>query len=79
MTKALSYYKSKNVNIVIITSLIVSIIITNSFVIFSPDENTRFYNAGLTSAITVGVALVICLIQAPELNNAINITVSVVK
>ena len=63
MTKVLSYYKSKNVNIVIITSLIVSIIITNSFVIFSPDESTRFYNAGLTSTITVGVALVICLIQ----------------
>ena len=63
MTKVLSYYKSKNVNIVVITSLIVSIIITNSFVIFSPDENTRFYNAGLTSAITVGVALVICLVQ----------------
>ena len=63
MTKVLSYRKVKNVNIVIITSLIASIIITNSFVIFSPDENTRFYNAGLTSAITVGVALVICVVQ----------------
>jgi hypothetical protein len=62
LTKVL-IYKSKNVNIVVITSLIVSIIITNSFVIFSPDERTRFYNAGLTSAITVGVALVICLVQ----------------
>jgi hypothetical protein len=62
LTKVL-IYKSKNVNIVILTSLIVSIIITNSFVILSPDEKTRFYNAGLTSAITVGVALVICLIQ----------------
>jgi hypothetical protein len=59
----LSYYKIKDVNIVVITSLIVSIIITNSFVIFSPDEDTRFYNAGITSAITVGVALVICLVQ----------------
>ena len=63
MTKVLSYYRSKNVNIVIITSLIASIIITNSFVVFSPDENARFYNAGLTSTITMGVALVICLIQ----------------
>jgi hypothetical protein len=62
LTKVL-IYKSKNVNIIILTSLIVSIIITNSFVIFSPDERTRFYNAGLTSAITVGVALVICLVQ----------------
>jgi hypothetical protein len=63
LTDVLSYYKSKNVNIVVITSLIVSIIITNSFVIFSTDENTRFYNAGLTSTITTGIALVICLIQ----------------
>ena len=62
MTKVL-IYKSKNVNIVIITSLIISIITTNSFIIFSPDENTRLYNAGITSAITVGVALVICLVQ----------------
>jgi hypothetical protein len=63
LTNVLSYYKSKNVNTVVITSLIVSIIITNSFVIFSPNEDTRFYNAGLTSTITMGVALVICLIQ----------------
>ena len=63
MTNLLSYYKSKNVNTVVITSLIVSIIITNSFVIFSADESTRFYNAVLTSTITTGVALVICLIQ----------------
>jgi hypothetical protein len=62
LTKVL-IYKSKNVNIVIITSLIISIITTNSFIIFSPDENTRLYNAGITSAITVGVALVICLVQ----------------
>jgi hypothetical protein len=63
LTNVLSYDKSKNVNIVITTSLIASIIITNSFVIFAPDENARFYNAGLTSTITMGVALVICLIQ----------------
>jgi hypothetical protein len=63
LTKVLSYYKIKNVNIVIITSLIVSVIITSSFVIFSPDESSRFYNAGLTSTITMGVALVVCLIQ----------------
>ena len=63
MTNVPSYHKSKNVNIVVITSLIVSIIITNSFVIFSPNEGTRFYNAGLTSTITTGVALVVCLIQ----------------
>ena len=72
MTKVLSYYKSKNVNIVIITSLIVSIIVTNSFVIFSPDEDTRFYNAGLTSALTVGVGLVICLIQVYRYKRSIH-------
>jgi hypothetical protein len=62
LANVLSYCKS-NVNIVVITSLIVSIIITNSFVIFSADVSTRYYNAGLTSTITTGVALVICLIQ----------------
>ena len=31
--------------------------------ILSPDENTRFHNASITSTITVGVALAICLIQ----------------
>jgi hypothetical protein len=72
LTKVLSYYKSKNVNIVIITSLIVSIIVTNSFVIFSSDENTRFYNAGLTSALTVGVGLVICLIQVYRYKRSIH-------
>ena len=72
MTKILSYYENKNVNIVIITSLIASIIITNSFVIFSPDENTRFYNAGLTSALTVGVGLVICLIQVYRYKRSIH-------
>ena len=64
MTKVISHCKSKNVNIVILTLLIASIIIINSFIIFSPDERTRFYNAGLTSAITIGVALVLCLVQA---------------
>ena len=59
----LSYYEGKRLNIVIIASVIVSIIITNSFVIFSPDENTRFNNAGMMSTITIGVALVICIIQ----------------
>jgi hypothetical protein len=32
-------------------------------VIYSPNDASRFYNAGLTSTLTVGVALVICLIQ----------------
>jgi hypothetical protein len=61
--KILTSYEDKRVNLIVIITLIASILITNSFIIFSPDENTRFYNAGLTSAITVGVALAICLVQ----------------
>lgn len=63
MTKTISYPKSRNVNAIIIVSLIISIIITNSFVIFSPDENTRSYNAIVTSTVSVGAALAICLVQ----------------
>ena len=63
MTKILSYYESKKDNIVIIASLIVSIIITNSFIVFSPSEDSRAYNAILTSTVSLGVALVICLVQ----------------
>ncbi len=62
MTKILSYNSERD-NVIIVASLIISIVITNSFVIFSPDEDTKFYNASLTSTITVGLALVICIIQ----------------
>src|SRR5215208_3818200 len=62
MAKILSY-ENKRSNAVVEAVLIISIIITNIFIILSPDENTRFYNASLTSTITVGVALAICLIQ----------------
>src|SRR5215204_6475027 len=62
MTKILSY-KNERDNVIIVASLIISIVITNSFVIFSPDEDMRFYNASLTSTIAVGLALVICIIQ----------------
>lgn len=62
MEKILTY-RSGSINAVIISSLIVSVIITNSFVIFSPNVDTRSYNAILTSTISVGVALVVCLVQ----------------
>jgi uncharacterized membrane protein len=62
MAKILSY-ENKRSNAVVAAALAVSIVITNTFVILSPDENTRFHNASITSTITVGVALVICLIQ----------------
>lgn len=62
MAKILSY-ENKRGNALVVAALVVSIVITNAFVIFSPDENTRFRNASITSIITVGVALGICLIQ----------------
>lgn len=63
MKKILTHRSSRKVNAVVISSLFVSVIITNSFVIFSPDVDTRSYNAILTSTISVGVALVVCLVQ----------------
>jgi len=62
MARILSYV-NKESNAVIVAALAVSIVITNLFVILSPDENTRFYNASITSTITIGAALVICLVQ----------------
>jgi hypothetical protein len=62
MAKILFHENNKS-NAIVVAALIVSIVITNIFVIFSPDKNIRFYNAGMTSTITIGVALVICLIQ----------------
>ena len=61
---------------IILASLIVSVVITNIFVIFSPDEASRFYNAGLTSTITIGIALVICLVQVYRYKRKIQITAS---
>jgi hypothetical protein len=61
MSKILSY-KNKRNSIVIIL-LIVSIVITNSFIIFSPDDDSRFYFSGLTSTLTLGVALVIFIVM----------------
>jgi hypothetical protein len=63
LKKILTHRSSRKVNAVVISSLFVSVIITNSFVIFSPDVDTRSYNAILTSTISVGAALVVCLVQ----------------
>ena len=56
-------YENKTRNSVVLAALIITVFITNIYVILSPDDSTRFYNAGLTSTITIGVALVICLMQ----------------
>lgn len=62
MSKILSYKDSRN-NIVILVSLIASIIIANSFIVFSPDENSRSYFSDLTSTVTVGIPMVIAFIM----------------
>ncbi len=62
MAKILSYNNKRN-NITIIISLIVSIVITNSFIIFSPDENSRSYSSNLTSTITVGIPMVTAFVM----------------
>jgi hypothetical protein len=43
--------------------LITSILVTNSFIAFSPDEDSKFYFSGLTSTLGLGAALVIAIIM----------------
>jgi hypothetical protein len=62
MAKILSY-KNKRNNLIIIISLAISIAITNSLIVFSPDEDSRFYFSNLTSTLTVGVPLVIAFVM----------------
>ena len=62
MTKILSY-KNKTDSVIVIVSLIISIVITNSFIVFSPDENSRFYFSNLTSTLTAGVPLAIAFVM----------------
>src|SRR5919106_4566409 len=56
-------YESRTINRIVVIGLIAAIVLTNIFVVFSPSENARFYNAGLTATLTIGVALVICMVQ----------------
>jgi hypothetical protein len=62
MAKILSYKNNRDKFLVIVL-LIISIVITNSFIIFSPDEDSRFYFSGLTSTLALGVALVISIVM----------------
>jgi hypothetical protein len=43
--------------------LIISILVTNSFIVFSPNEDSKFYFSGLTSTLGLGAALVIAIIM----------------
>src|ERR671910_253192 len=63
MTKILPHRNKRDNIIIAIVSLITSIVITNSFIIFSPDEDSRFYFSGLTSSFTVAVGLVISIVM----------------
>jgi hypothetical protein len=62
MAKILSYENSRDKFLVILV-LIISIVITNSFIIFSPDEDSRFYFSGLTSTLALVVALIISIVM----------------
>jgi uncharacterized membrane protein len=75
MAKILFHENNKS-NALVVAALVVSIVITNIFVIFSPDKNIRFYNAGMTATITIGVALVICLIQVYRYKKRVKMTAS---
>lgn len=61
--KILTSYEHKRVNLIVIITLIASILITNSFIIFSPDEKSRFYFSALTSTLTLGAALVVSIVM----------------
>ncbi|HEY3525970.1 MAG TPA: hypothetical protein VGK47_07225, partial [Nitrososphaeraceae archaeon] len=63
MTKILPYRNKRDNIMIAIVSLIASIVITNSFIIFSPDEDSRFYFSGLTSSFTAAVGLVISIVM----------------
>jgi Ca2+/H+ antiporter len=71
MTKILSHYENKKIDVIVITSLVVSIITSSFFILYSPDQNIRDYNALLMSAISIGVALVIYLVQLFRYKNSI--------
>jgi hypothetical protein len=70
MAKILSYKNNRDKFLVIVV-LIISIVITNSFIIFSPDENSRFYFSGLTSTLALGLALVISIVMVLKYKRSI--------
>ena len=61
--KILTSHEDKRVNLIVIITLIAFILITNSFIIFSPDEKSRFYFSALTSTLTLGAALVVSIVM----------------
>jgi TRAP-type C4-dicarboxylate transport system permease small subunit len=61
--KPLTSYEDKRVNLIVLIVLIASILITNSFIIFSPDEEDKFYSSALTSTLALSAALVISILM----------------
>jgi amino acid transporter len=70
MAKILSYENNSDKFLPKVV-LIISIVITNSFIIFSPDEDSRFYFSGLTSTLALGVALVISIVMVYRYKSSI--------
>jgi drug/metabolite transporter (DMT)-like permease len=62
MSTILPYKSGKN-SIVVTISLIVAIVITNSFIVFSPDEYSRSLFSNLTSTLTAGIPLAIAFVM----------------
>jgi Ca2+/H+ antiporter len=65
------FHHFKKIDVIVITSLVGSIITSSFFILYSPDKNIRDYNALLMSAISIGVALVIYLVQLFRYKNSI--------
>jgi hypothetical protein len=61
--KPLTSYEDKRVSLTVLKVLIASILITNSFIIFSPDEESRFYFSAVTSTLALGAALVVSIVM----------------
>jgi hypothetical protein len=70
MTKILSYKNNRDKFLVIVL-LMISIVITNFFIVFSPDEDSRFYFSGLISTLALGVALVISIVMVYKYKRSI--------
>ncbi len=62
MAKVLFYKNNRN-NITITVLLFASVVITNSFIVFSQGETIRSFFANLTSTITVGIPMVIAFVM----------------
>jgi hypothetical protein len=56
------YHRNRN-NIIKLLVLVTSIIVANSFIIFTSDEDRKFYFAKLTTTVTSGVAFAIALLM----------------